>query len=91
MKISILAVRDTGGTGYTLAHAINKITPEHHAINTRSMNTFIAYPTIVDMADYSRSKICEMVYGSDVVVFLGALKPFFEFFNLKLIQSFMSR
>jgi hypothetical protein len=83
MKIVILAVRDTGGTGYTLAHAINKITPEHQAINIRGMNSYIAYPTIVDMADYDKTKIRDMIYGSDVTVFLGGISPFFDFFKLK--------
>jgi len=83
MKIVFLAVRDTGGTAYTLAHAINKITPEHQAINVRGMNTFVSYPTIADMADYNRSKIREMVYNSDVIVFLGAMQPFFEALRLR--------
>jgi hypothetical protein len=86
MKILILANRDTGGTGYTLAHAINKVTPENQAVNIRGMNTFIAYPTIVDMADYSRSSIRQMIYGSDVIIFLEALAPFFEAFNLQKKQ-----
>jgi hypothetical protein len=83
MKISILAVRDTGGTAYTLAHAINKITPENQAINIVGINTFIHYPMIVDMADYNRTKVRDMVYGSDVVVFLGAMDPFFDALNLQ--------
>lgn len=82
MKIIILGVRDTGGTGYTLAHAINNQT-EHQAINIRGQNTFIAYPTIVDMGDYNRSRIREMIYKSDVVLFLGAIYPFFEALKLR--------
>jgi hypothetical protein len=83
VKISILAVRDTGGTGYTLAHAINKITPEHQAINIVGETSFIRYPMMVDMADYNRSKIREMVYNSDIVIFLGAMYPFFEALRLR--------
>jgi len=83
VKIIILAVRDTGGTGYTLAHAINKVTPDHHAVNVRAVNTFIAYPTMVDMRDYNKSRIRRMVYNADVVVFLGAMQPFFESLRLR--------
>ena len=86
MKIIFLAVRDTGGTAYTLAHAINKVTPEHQAVNVVGMTTFIRYPMIVDMADYSRSKIRQMVYNSDVVVFLGAMQPFFDALKLRRPQ-----
>jgi hypothetical protein len=83
LKIVFLAVRDTGGTAYTLAHAINKVTPEHQAVNIVGQNTFIQYPMIVDMADYSRKSLREMVYGSDVVVFLGAMQPFYESLHLQ--------
>lgn len=83
MKISILAVRDTGGTAYTLAHAINKVTPEHQAINVVAQGTFINYPVIVSMGEYSRSRVRQMVYGSDVVVFLGAVKPYYDALKLR--------
>ena len=82
MKILFLAVRDTGGTAYTLAHAINKVCPEHQAISIRGQNTFLAYPTIADMGDYNRSKVRQMVYNSDVIVFLGAMQPFFTALKL---------
>jgi len=78
----ILAVRDTGGTAYTLAHAINKICPEHHAINAVSTSTFVHYPIMVDWANYRRSNLRKMIYDSDVLVFLGALRPFFEALRL---------
>jgi len=83
VKILVLSVRDTGGTGYTLAHAINKICPEHQTVNIRGMNTFLDYPTIVDMADYNRTRIREMVYKADVILFLGAMQPFFEALRLR--------
>lgn len=82
MKILILSVRDTGGTAYTLAHAINKIKPEHQCVNVRGSNNYINYPTIADMSDYSRTKVREMVYKADVLVFLGAMRPFFEALKL---------
>jgi hypothetical protein len=37
----------------------------------------------MDMADYPRSKVREMVYNSDVVVFLGAMEPFYEALKLQ--------
>lgn len=83
MKIIFLAVRDTGGTAYTLAHAINKITPEHQAINVVGITSFIRYPMMVSMGDYNRKSIREMVYGSDIVVFLGGMKPFYEALRLR--------
>jgi hypothetical protein len=83
MKIAILAVRDTGGTAYTLAHAINNVYPnEHQAISVRSTNNFIDYPTIADMNSYNRKDIRELTYKADVVVFLGATAPFYEAFKL---------
>jgi hypothetical protein len=83
MKIAILAVRDTGGTAYTLAHAINKVTPDNQAINVVGITNFIRYPMMVDMGDYSRTKIREMIYGSDVVMFLGAMQPFYDAMRLQ--------
>jgi len=82
VKIAILAVRDTGGTAYTLAHAINKLT-DHNAVNIVSTDTFVKYPIMVNMADYSRSKLRQMLYNSDAIVFLGAMYPFFEAFKLR--------
>ncbi len=38
---------------------------------------------IVDMADYSRSKVRDMVYNSNVVVFLGAMQPFYDALKLQ--------
>lgn len=38
---------------------------------------------MVSMGDYSRKSIRKMVYGSDVVVFLGGMKPFYEALNLR--------
>ena len=56
---------------------------DHKAINIRGMKTYISYPTIVDMADYKRKTIREILYESDVVMFLGAMQPFFEAFKLQ--------
>lgn len=86
MKILVLAVRDTGGTGYTLCHAINNQT-NHQAVNVRGMNNFINYPTICEMGNYNRSRIREMAYKADVILFLGAMAPFYK--SLRLIRKKM--
>jgi len=83
VKVVILGVRDTGGTCYTLAHAINKITPEHQCVNIRGQSNFINYPSLVDMGQYNRSRIREMTYKADVIVFLGAMEPFFKALSLR--------
>lgn len=83
MNIAILAVRDTGGTAYTLAHAINNVYPEHHAISIRGVPNFINYPTFVETTDHSRSTLRDMAYKADVIVFLGAMAPLFDFMHLQ--------
>jgi len=83
MKICIASVRDTGGTGYMLAHAINKITPEHQAINMRGQKSYINYPSIVDMGDYSVASCRKMIYKADVVVFLSAVEPLFQGLHMR--------
>jgi hypothetical protein len=83
MNIAILAVRDTGGTAYTLAHAINNICPEHHAISIRGVPNFINYPTFVETTDHNRATLRDMTYKADVVVFLGAMAPLFDFLHLQ--------
>ena len=82
MKIAILAVRDTGAVGYCLAHAINKVTPEHHAINLRAQRSYINYPSIVDMGDYTIAECRKMVYNADVIVFVSAIKPIIDGLHL---------
>lgn len=81
MKILILEIRDTGGTGYTLAHAINNQT-SHKAINLRAQKSFINYPAIADMGDYDASQCRSMIYNADLIVFEGVFKPLYDFFNL---------
>ena len=89
MKIAIIAVRDTGGTAYTLAHAINSVTPENQAISLRGINNFIDYPTFVDWINHPKKSIKEMIYKADTLVFLGAMKPIFDFLKLqkKLLKT----
>lgn len=82
MKIAFLAVRDTGGTAYTLAHAVNKISSEDQAVNIIGQHTFIQYPVIADMSDYTVKSIRDMLYNSDVIVFLDGIKPFIDKFHL---------
>ena len=83
MKIAILAVRDTGGTAYTLSHAINNIQKEHQAISIRGVNNYINYPTHVEMSDHTRQTVKDVIYNSDVLVFLGAMKPLFDAMHLQ--------
>ena len=82
MKIAILAVRDTGGTAYTLAHAINSVQKDCHAIDIRGVNNFIDYPAFVEMDNYSVTNIGSFISKADVIVFLGAMRPFFDRFRL---------
>jgi hypothetical protein len=84
LKIAILAVRDTGGTAFTLAHAVNNVYPdEHKAVSVRGVNNFINYPTIMDMNEYDRKSIRNLAYQADVLIFLGAIKPFYDAFNFQ--------
>ena len=77
MKIIILSVRDTGATGYNLAHAINKHST-HQCVNLRAQSSYINYPTIGDMANYGVDLCQKMTYKADVIVFLGAVRPLYE-------------
>lgn len=83
MKIVIASVRDTGGTGWNLAHAINRVTPENRAIDLTAQKSYINYPTMADMANYDLSTVRQMICNADVVVMLGAFKPLFEGLKLK--------
>lgn len=77
MKILIANVRDTGGTGWNLAHAINNVSKgKHHAVNLTAQKSYINYPTMADMGDYGKSACRKMFNNADVIVFLGAFKPF---------------
>ena len=77
MKILIAGIRDVGGNAYNLAHAINKLT-DHQAINLRAQSTYINFPCIADMGNYSMQQCRKMFYEADVIVFQSTLKPFFE-------------
>jgi len=83
VKITILAVRDTGGTAYTLAHAINSVAPEHQAISMRGINNFINYPTFIDWINHSKKSLKETIYKADVLIFLGAMRPIYKFLRLQ--------
>lgn len=75
MKILIASVRDTGGTGYNLAHAVNSVCKNHQAIDLTAQKSYINYPTMAYMGDYSIAACRKMIYKADALVFLGAFKP----------------
>lgn len=77
MKILVAGIRDVGGNGYNLAHAINKLT-EHTAINLRAQSTYINFPCMADMGNYSMKLCRKMFNDADVIVYQSTLKPFFE-------------
>ncbi len=83
MKIVIPSVRDTGGTGWTLAHAINSVCEgEHQALDMTGQKSYINYPTMAHMGLYTKSRIRKMIYDADVVAFLGSFRPIYTFFKL---------
>src|SRR4030043_165667 len=83
MKIVIPSVRDTGGTGWNLAHAINNVYPkQHQAIDLTAQKSYINYPTIASMGDYAKRQCRDMIYKADAIVFLGSFRPLFEGLHL---------
>ncbi len=79
MKIIIPSVRDTGGTGWNLAHAINNVSKgKHHAVDFTVQKSYINYPCIANMGDYNVKTCRDMIYKADVVVFLGDFWPFYQ-------------
>jgi len=81
MKIVIPSIRDTGGTGWNLAHAINNVS-DHHAIDLTAQKSYINYPTMAHMGDYTKKLCRDILYKADVIVFLGSFRPLFD--GLKL-------
>ena len=81
MKIVQIGFRDTAGSGYCLAHAINKLT-RHKAVNIRFIDTYLRYPTMIEAGDYTRQAIRKMLYKADVVHFHIHVKPFFSSLQL---------
>lgn len=81
MKIVHISYQDLAASGYTLCHAINKLT-KHKAINIRFSDTYLRYPTMVDASDYTKEAIRNMLYNADVIHFHLHTKSFYE--SLKL-------
>jgi len=77
LKILNLGFQDFAGVGYCLSHAINKHT-KHHAINLRSTSSYMYYPTIAEMKNYTVELCRKIVYKADVILFHSIVKPFFE-------------
>jgi len=83
LKIVNLCFQDWGGGAYMLSHAINKLCRgEHQAINMRSTGSYIGYPTIGNMKNYTVPEVARMVHKADVVVYHIVLKPYFEGLDL---------
>lgn len=79
MKIVNLCFQEFGGGAYTLSHAINKISKgKHQAVNIRSTGSYISYPAIVEMKNYTVPQIQKMLYKADVIVFHSWCKPYFD-------------
>jgi hypothetical protein len=81
VKIVIAGVRDTGGTAWNLAHAINKVT-DHYAVDLTAQRSYINYPQTMDMTKYSKSTVRKIVYQADCIVFLSAFTPLLKGFRL---------
>jgi len=82
LKIVIAGVRDTGGSAWTLAHAINRVAPEHYAIDMSAQRSYINYPQTADMTKYSKSTVRKILYQADCIVFLSAFMPLMKGFRL---------
>jgi len=79
LKIVHLSFQDFGGGAYTLSHAINRICKgKHQAINIRSTGSYISYPAIVEMKNYTVPQVQKMVYNADVIVYHSWCKPYFD-------------
>jgi hypothetical protein len=82
VKIVIASVRDTGGTGWNLAHAINRVAPEHHAIDMTGVTSYIKYPQILNIGNYNKTACRKILYQADVIVFLSTFNPLMKSFRL---------
>lgn len=81
MRFVQIGDRDTAGSGFSLAHAINKLT-RHKAVNIRFISDYMRYPTMIEGGAYSREDIRKMVYKADVVHFHIHVKPLFTSLRL---------
>jgi hypothetical protein len=82
MKILNLSMHDTAGSAYCLSHAINKNFPEHHAINLRVHDNYMAYPVHLEAENYDAESCRRMVKQSDVLVFHSTVYPFTKGLNI---------
>lgn len=81
MRIVQIGHRDTAGSAYFLAHAINKLT-KHKAVNMRFIDNYMRYPVMIEAGAYSRKAIRKMIYKADVVHFHIHVKPLFTSLRL---------
>ena len=81
MRIVQIGHRDTAGSAYFLAHAINKLT-NHKAVNMRFIDNYMRYPVMIEAGAYSRQAIRKMIYKADIIHFHIHVKPIFTSLRL---------
>ena len=81
MKIVQIGFHDTAGSGFFLAHALNKHT-KHTAVNIRFIDDYPRFPAMIEAGDYTKDQIRNMLYKADIVHFHINVKPFFTSLRL---------
>jgi len=81
MRIVQIGLRETAGSMFFLAHAINKLT-KHRAVNIRFLGSYLRYPAMIDGGEYGRDEVRKMLYKADVVHFHICAHPLFESLQL---------
>jgi len=81
MRIVHIGHRDTAGSGYSLCHAINKLT-KHRAVNVRFIDSYMRYPTLLNGGSLSRETLRRILYKADCVHFHINVAPFFTSLRL---------
>lgn len=81
MRIVHIGHRETAGSAYCLAHAINKLT-KHKAVNIRFIDSYMRYPTLLNGGSLSRETLRKILYKADCVHFHIHVAPFFTSLRL---------
>jgi hypothetical protein len=81
MRIVHIGHRETAGSAYCLAHAINKLT-KHKAVNITFIDSYIHYPRLLSGSSLSRDTIRKILYKANVVHFHIHCAPFFTSLRL---------
>ena len=80
MKILNVSFADSAGAAFGLCHALNK--EGYSAVNLRSNDNYLNYPTIANMRNYDMETVRRMILKTDVLVFHTAMAPLIKAFNL---------